>query len=38
MKRHARPRQQYDLSLARDAVLMFVAIVVLVAASATGYA
>jgi hypothetical protein len=38
MKRHARPREQYDLSIARDAVLMFVAIVVLIAVSATGYA
>ncbi len=34
----AHPRQSYELAIVRDAVLLFIAIVVLVAAASTGYA
>lgn len=37
MKYHARPRRRYDLAILRDALLMFVVVLVLIAATSTAY-
>lgn len=36
-RRMARPRRRYDLTILRDAVLILVVLLVLIAASTTGY-
>ncbi len=37
MKYHARPKRHYDWTIVRDALLIFVAILVLIAATSTAY-